>query len=131
VTSKVKARLFLALIITLSVALGIALLLHSISDSIVFFYAPSELPHTPATKDMRVGGLVKTGSIVKTSPATVKFEITDLKSDLIVLYSGVIPALFRENQGIVASGKLQNGIFIAKELLTKHDENYRPPATLP
>ncbi|MES2214598.1 MAG: cytochrome c maturation protein CcmE [Pseudomonadota bacterium] len=124
---KTKSRLFLALIITASVSFGVALLLSSMRDSIVFFYTPSELPSTLTNKDIRIGGLVKPGSITQIDQSAISFIVTDSKADIFVQYRGVIPVLFRENQGAVVAGRLENGIFIAKELLTKHDENYRPP----
>ena len=124
---KVKSRLFLTLIIILSITLGVTLLLRAMSDNIVFFYAPSEIPQTLPDKDIRVGGIVKSGSIIKLNPKTIRFEITDFKSELIIEYQGIIPVLFGDNQGIVANGKLKDGIFVARELLAKHDENYMPP----
>lgn len=117
----------MALLVAVSIACGVALMLRAMSDNIVFFYAPSELYKASKHKEMRVGGLVKPGSLRKIDAATITFDITDFKADLKVHYRGVIPMLFQENQGVVARGKVHDNLFIAKELLTKHDENYRPP----
>jgi cytochrome c-type biogenesis protein CcmE len=98
-------------------------------DSIVFFYSPAELQNikTNPKKIIRVGGMVKTGSI-KYLSGKIEFIITDYKADLKISYQGIKPDLFREEQGTIAKGYLgNNGVFIAKELLTKHDEKYMPP----
>ncbi|MFT6333200.1 MAG: cytochrome c-type biogenesis protein CcmE [Lentimonas sp.] len=99
-------------------------------ENIVFFYSPSEIQEIEisAKKTIRVGGLVKEGS-VKYSAGNLEFVITDLKSELKIQYSGIKPNLFRETQGMVAKGSLnkEKNIFIASELLAKHDENYMPP----
>lgn len=110
-----------------SIACGVTLMLRAMSDNIVFFYSPSELYKAAAHKEIRVGGLVKPGSLHKIDAATITFSITDFKDDLRVYYRGVIPLLFRENQGVVARGEMEGDLFVAKELLTKHDENYNPP----
>ena len=99
-------------------------------DNIVFFYSPSELStlKIPEQKIIRVGGLVREGSI-KNSGINLEFVITDYKADLEIHYSGIKPDLFREKQGMVAKGvwDQKNNIFIASEILTKHDEKYMPP----
>lgn len=123
----VKNRLLIALLVVTSIACGVILMLRAMSDNIVFFYAPSELYKASPHKEMRVGGLVKVGSLHKIDAATITFYISDFKADLKVHYRGVIPMLFRENQGVVARGEMHGDLFIAKELLTKHDENYSPP----
>ncbi len=124
--SHVKTRLTLICIVIFPICIGIALLLHFMSDSIIFFYPPSKLPRTTLQKEVRVGGLVKLGSITKLSTDIIQFTIEDSDESLIVQYQGIIPTLFREKQTIVAKGMLQNNVFIAKELLAKHDENYMP-----
>lgn len=99
-------------------------------DNIVFFYSPSELATAKITnhQTIRVGGLVKEHSIQNISGG-LEFVITDYKKDLKIRYLGIKPDLFREKQGTVAKGFFdgKNNIFIAKELLTKHDEKYMPP----
>lgn len=125
---KTKNRLISFLAILASAALGIYFILSSLNDNIVFFYPPSEISKikSPNSK-VRVGGIVRPGSI-ETSRDKTSFIITDHIAGLKVEYAGPLPALFRENQGIVAEGKLTSKeLFSASKLLTKHDENYRPP----
>ena len=121
----------------LSISLGVTLLLVSLKDNLMYFHKPSELRPLKAFyhKKIRLGGLVKTGSLhhdahtLKTS--FVVFDDVQAQ-DIPVSYSGVLPDLFREGQGIVAEGALnEQGIFSAHRLLAKHDETYRPPQSLP
>jgi cytochrome c-type biogenesis protein CcmE len=106
------------------------LVLYALSDTIVFFYLPSEIAekHVAAGQRFRLGGLVKQGSLVKNETATVNFEVTDNKDSVLkVSYTGQLPDLFREGQGVVAEGKLDGaGVFQADTVLAKHDENYMP-----
>ena len=111
-------------------SLGVYIILSNLNDNIVFFYPPSEIAKIRSkTGKVRVGGLVKKDSIIKLSDKKILFTITDHLADLQVEYQGILPALFRENQGIVAEGILilNTTIFKASKLLTKHDENYMPP----
>lgn len=110
-------------------ALGIYIILSNLNDNILFFYPPSEIDKIQlSTGKVRVGGLVKEGTIIKISDKKILFTITDNLADLQIEYEGILPALFREKQGIVAEGKLvSSGRFIASKLLAKHDENYMPP----
>jgi cytochrome c-type biogenesis protein CcmE len=119
-------RLVAICISLLFIATGLGIILSNFRDNIVFFYSPTELHHNHPTKIIRVGGLVKKGSI--TTNATIhRFVLTDLEHEIKVEYHGLLPSLFREGQGMVARGKLgHDGVFIADELLTKHDENYMP-----
>jgi cytochrome c-type biogenesis protein CcmE len=118
----------------IGVALGIvafaaALALYALSDSIVFFYGPSEvLQKNPAAGTrLRVGGLVKPGSLVKSEGQNSAFVITDNVHDVAVAYQGLLPDLFREGQGVVAEGVLEEpGRFRADSVLAKHDERYMP-----
>lgn len=111
---------------------AIGLILNSFSDNLVFFYSPSELQgtHISSSKKIRVGGLVEEGSIkqLNTNNAPgIQFTLTDFEDSLDVIYTGIVPNLFREGQGMVALGILQNdGVFAAENLLAKHDENYMP-----
>jgi len=110
-------------------AIGVYIILANLEDNIVFFYPPSEIAKIDrnSTK-VRVGGMVKEGSVHKLSDSKISFIITDFKAELTIEYDGILPALFREKQGIVAEGNLdQDNFFIAKSLLAKHDENYMPP----
>jgi cytochrome c-type biogenesis protein CcmE len=110
--------------------LGIAaaLVLSALEESIVFFHSPSELTNPGALTDrrLRVGGLVEDGSVVQAG-ATVTFRITDLANTVPVAYTGILPDLFREGQGVVAEGRMERGVFVADQVLARHDENYMPP----
>jgi len=126
---KTKNRLFGILFLMACLSIGTYIILSKLNDNIVFFYPPSEINKisSSATK-VRVGGLVKESSIVQVTDQKITFAITDNIDDLIIEYEGVLPVLFREKQGIIAEGKLlPNNIFLAKNLLAKHDENYMPP----
>ncbi|MGD0720795.1 MAG: cytochrome c maturation protein CcmE [Roseiarcus sp.] len=106
-----------------------ALALYALSDSIVFFYGPTEvLQKNPAAGTrMRIGGLVKAGSLVKSEGEKARFTITDNASNVAVTYQGMLPDLFREGQGVVAEGVLESpGVFRADSVLAKHDERYMP-----
>ena len=110
--------------------LGLAagLMLFALRDNIVFFYTPSELAkkQTAAGARLRIGGLVKEGTVVKKGQ-DVRFTVTDKTSDLTVSYTGLLPDLFREGQGVVVDGVLQpDGAFRADSVLAKHDERYMP-----
>ncbi|MFO1102710.1 MAG: cytochrome c maturation protein CcmE [Methylocystis sp.] len=120
----------LTLIAGAMAVLGLAagLMLFALRDNIVFFYTPSELAkkQVAAGARLRIGGLVKEGSVVKNGQ-DVNFTITDKTSDLAVSYTGLLPDLFREGQGVVADGVLQQGGgFRADSVLAKHDERYMP-----
>ena len=94
-----------------------------------FFYSPSDIKEKSINTDkqIRIGGLVKNGSLSKSEDGiTVRFEVTDLKYSIPTVYRGPLPDLFRENQGVVAEGHLSKGTFRAKTILAKHDENYMP-----
>jgi cytochrome c-type biogenesis protein CcmE len=111
--------------------LGIAaaLVLSAMKDSIVFFNSPTDIAekHLTAGSRMRIGGLVKTGSLQRGENLQIRFDVTDGKSDIAVHYQGIVPDLFREGQGVVAEGKLDTGgIFVADTVLAKHDERYMP-----
>jgi cytochrome c-type biogenesis protein CcmE len=112
----------------LGVAVG--LVLFAMRDSIVFFYSPSEVAEmgiAPGQR-FRLGGLVETGSVVRGQGTTIRFAITDQAKTLPVTFTGVLPDLFREGQGVVAEGTLEaDGTFNADSVLAKHDENYMPP----
>lgn len=106
-----------------------ALVLSALSDSIVFFNSPSDIlarPPSPSQR-LRLGGLVATGSVEKLPGEVVHFTVTDGNSERRVVYTGVLPDLFREGQGVVTEGRLQpDGMFKAETVLAKHDENYMP-----
>jgi cytochrome c-type biogenesis protein CcmE len=110
-------------------AVAVALMLNAFRDSIVFFNSPSDVveKHVAAGTRIRLGGLVKDGSLVRGDNLAVRFEVTDGKTQIPVAYRGVLPDLFREGQGVVAEGVLDGGgMFDADTILAKHDETYMP-----
>ena len=110
-------------------AVAVALMLNALRDSIVFFNSPSDVveKHVLAGTRIRLGGLVKNGSVIRGNNLSVRFEVTDGKNGIPVNYQGVLPDLFREGQGVVAEGALDaGGTFKAESILAKHDENYMP-----
>ena len=113
----------------LSVAAWLAF--SAFEQNLVFFFTPTQVVANEAPKQraFRIGGMVETGS-VKRQPdgVTVHFAVTDTVKSMLVAYKGVLPDLFREGKGVVAQGRLENGLFVASEVLAKHDENYMPPA---
>jgi cytochrome c-type biogenesis protein CcmE len=128
-TSRKKKRL--AFLILGLVALGgaTAMVLAAFRDNLVFFYSPSELAAKPALTGgrIRIGGLVENQSVEHQDGENVSFRVTDGKTDIAVRYDGILPDLFREGQGVVAEGRIENGVFVANTILAKHDEKYMPP----
>jgi cytochrome c-type biogenesis protein CcmE len=111
-------------------ALAVGLVLMELRDSIVFFYTPSEVAekHLDTGQRFRLGGLVENGSLKRGEGTTISFVVTDKRATLPVTYTGVLPDLFREGQGVVAEGMLTSeGVFHADSVLAKHDEKYMPP----
>jgi cytochrome c-type biogenesis protein CcmE len=112
----------------LSVAVFLVLL--ALRDTIVFFHTPKEVAEKqiPAGKRIRLGGLVAEGSLKRGAGTAIEFAITDTAMSIAVSYTGILPDLFREGQGVVAEGRLDtNGRFLADTILAKHDETYMPP----
>jgi cytochrome c-type biogenesis protein CcmE len=110
-------------------AVAVALVLVALKDSIVFFNSPTDVveKHVAPGTRIRLGGLVKPGSIARGSNLAVRFAVTDGNKEIAVAYSGVLPDLFREGQGVVAEGAIDGaGVFEADTILAKHDENYMP-----
>jgi cytochrome c-type biogenesis protein CcmE len=110
-------------------AVAVALMLNAFRDSIVFFNSPSDVleRHVGPGTRIRLGGLVKTGSLVHANGLRIRFEVTDGKNAIPVTYNGVVPDLFREGQGVVAEGALNgSGTFVADTILAKHDATYMP-----
>jgi len=125
-----RQRLQFILFTVTLIALALALILFALRQNINLYYTPSELSAVklPANLVIRVGGLVKPHSLVTLADKrTQRFIITDQQQALTVTYKGALPDLFRDGQGIVAQGRLREGVFIAQQVLAKHDENYRPP----
>ena len=107
------------------------LVLTALNDNIVFFYSPTQIAEKkiPPERRFRMGGLVEAGSVKKSADGqTTSFTVTDTHKTVAVVYRGLLPDLFREGQGVVAEGSLgADGVFAAREVLAKHDENYMPP----
>jgi len=126
-----KKRLALIVLMVAGVAVGVGFALNSLNQNIMFFLTPSEVLAGQAPQDrlFRVGGMVVNGSVARPGDGlTVKFDLTDNERQMTVRYTGILPDLFREGQGIIANGRLdENGEFVAEEVLAKHDENYMPP----
>ena len=125
-----RRRLIIVLAGLAVLGVATALILSAIGDSLVYFYSPAEVAgqHVPAGRQVRVGGLVEEGSVIREADGkTTRFKITDGKQDLGVTYVGLLPDLFREGQGVVAEGRLgPDGALAAATVLAKHDEKYMP-----
>ena len=129
-TRKVKSRVSLLLVLFIIFGLVIFFIFKSLEDNLVYFFSPTEINNKmdiSYKKKIRVGGLVKENSINK-EETSINFIITDLKNEIIVLYSGSIPNLFSEGKGVVVEGRLKDKkLLIADKIIAKHDENYMPP----
>ena len=114
-----------------AIGIATALILNAFQGNIVFFFSPSQIiaREAPVDKTFRLGGMVETGSLRREDDGlTMHFVVTDTVNKINVVYTGIVPDLFREGKGVVAQGKLgENGVFQAAEVLAKHDENYMPP----
>src|SRR6185312_15746165 len=124
---KKRRRLYFAAALVLAGAAGAALVVRALQDNVLYFYSPSDIAvkHVPAGVAFRVGGLVEKGTVARGPGSDVRFVVTDGRKRVPVEYSGALPDLFREGQGVVATGKLQSdGKFHAVEILAKHDERY-------
>ena len=129
-TPRQKRMIFVAVLVV-GVGIAITLALKAFNENLLYFFSPTQVLAGEAPKDhsFRLGGLVVDGS-VKRDPNSLKinFDLTDTENVIQVTYEGILPDLFREGQGIVATGKLiNNNMFFADEVLAKHDENYMPP----
>ena len=129
---KKQRRIQVILITFISLALATALIGYAMRDGINFFRSPSEVLQQLPNKNetFRIGGLVKDGSLVRGSGTVIYFIVTDGNKSVPVEYSGILPDLFAEGQGMIATGKYIGGKFIATEILAKHDENYMPKEVL-
>ena len=123
-----RKRMAIALGVVAVVGAATALVLNAFQSNLVFFYTPTQIAskEAPNGRTFRLGGLVVAGS-VKRDGVNVAFEVTDTAKTVPVQFSGILPDLFKEGKGVVAQGQLENGVFQAKEVLAKHDENYMPP----
>jgi cytochrome c-type biogenesis protein CcmE len=123
-----QKRLAIAAVGLLSLGAAVALVLNAFQSNLVFFYSPSQIAanEAPTGRTFRIGGLVEEGS-VRRDGVQVSFVVTDTAKSIPVRYEGILPDLFREGKGVVAQGQIQGGVFVAREVLAKHDENYMPP----
>jgi cytochrome c-type biogenesis protein CcmE len=121
-------RLAIAGGVVLVIAAAATLILNAFQSNLVFFFSPTQIEskEAPVNRTFRLGGLVVAGSVKRTGVA-VDFQVTDTAKSVPVHFEGILPDLFKEGKGVVAQGKLQDGVFVAKEVLAKHDENYMPP----
>jgi len=126
-----KQRLIFAVILVTGFAAATALALFAFQKNLLYFYSPSQITSENISVEQmfRLGGLVVEGSVIRHDDGvTTSFKLTDTADSITVSYTGLLPDLFREGQGIVAQGWInQQGVFIAQEVLAKHDENYMPP----
>jgi cytochrome c-type biogenesis protein CcmE len=125
---KKRRRIQIILLAVVALAGSTALIGYAMKDGINLFRSPSQIVDAPPgpAEVFRIGGLVETGSIVRGQGETITFRVTDTKSTIPVSFTGVLPDLFAEGQGVVATGSLQAGTFVATEILAKHDESYMP-----
>lgn len=126
-----RRRLLLVVGILAGVSLAGLLALRAFQDNVMFFFDPSQVAagEAPSGERFRLGGMVRPGTVDRKSGSLdMAFVVTDFQHDVRVRYSGVVPDLFRENQGVIAHGRLEpDGVFVADEILAKHDENYMAP----
>lgn len=124
---KRKQRRIIGLIIGgVILAAATALTIVGLRDSLVFFMTPTEVVAQVPDRVIRIGGMVEADSVAYGDDAVVTFRVTDYETSVPIYYQGVLPDLFREGQGVVAQGIFQNNIFVAHEILAKHDEDYMP-----
>ena len=131
---KRRKRATLLIILISITAVSIYLILWALRDNIVFFYSPTEIYEKVRSGEindqsfLRLGGMVKESSVLRSTDGSIVFTITDFRSDIEVYYLGIVPDLFREGQGVIAEGRIkENFLFNASSILAKHDENYMPP----
>ena len=125
---KKQRRIQVIVITIIALALSTALIGYAMRDGINFFRSPSDVLQQRPDKNetFRIGGLVQEDSLVRGSGAVINFIVTDGNNSVLVEYSGILPDLFAEGQGMIATGNFVDGKFIASEILAKHDENYMP-----
>jgi cytochrome c-type biogenesis protein CcmE len=125
-----QRRMVLVGSILAGVSIAAALATQAMKENVMFFFDPSQIVagSAPTGDRFRLGGMVEAGSVTRTPGSLeVRFTVTDFKEKVPVSYTGVLPDLFREGQGVVANGRLAQGVFVADEVLAKHDEKYMPP----
>lgn len=129
-TPKRRKTLYILLAVVIGIGSAVGLALYALSQNIDLFFTPSQLAeeHVPEGQRIQVGGLVMQGTVHRDPQSlAIRFSITDLKKQVDVVYTGILPDLFREGQGIIANGRLKDGVVQADEILAKHDETYMPP----
>jgi len=126
--TKRQNRMALVAMLVLGISLAGYFALKAFNDNLLYFFTPTDVVEgrTPIGKSFRMGGLVESDSVVRDG-MKVSFTLTDTANSMQVDYVGILPDLFREGQGIVATGSLSQDVFVASEVLAKHDENYMPP----
>ena len=125
-----QKRMVTVVAIVAGVGIATAFALKAFNQNLLYYYSPTQVHagEAPEARSIRVGGLVENGSVQRAPGSLeVTFTLTDYQQTLPVSYTGVLPDLFREGQGIIARGKFDSGRFVAEEVLAKHDENYMPP----
>ena len=126
-----KKRLTLIMVLIIGTGLAVALILKAMNENVMFFFSPTQVKagEAPKNRPFRIGGMVVTGSVKRSSDSVkVVFDLADNENSVPIEYSGILPDLFREGQGIIANGRLnEEGHVVADEVLAKHDENYMPP----
>lgn len=125
---KKKRRIQVLLAAAVALVLAVSLIGYGFRDGINLYRSPSQVAEAPPSSDevFRLGGLVEEGSLVRGDGHVVSFSVTDGGATVPVKFSGVLPDLFAENSGMIGTGRLENGVFVADEILAKHDENYMP-----
>ena len=128
---KRKRKLITIIFLMIGLSIGIGLILYALRQNVDLYYTPAQIRggHIPVNKTIRLGGIVQKATLTRDKDSlTVHFIVTDFHKTIAVQYTGVLPALFREGQGIVADGHINaQGVYIATQVLAKHDEKYRPP----
>jgi cytochrome c-type biogenesis protein CcmE len=127
---KRKQRLYIIFGLVGGLGVAVGLVMYALSQNINLFFTPTQIAggHAPEAQMIRVGGMVAEGTVNRNPESLeVAFDVTDFDHNVRVTYSGILPDLFREGQGVVVQGRVQQGTFQATEVLAKHDENYMPP----
>jgi len=126
-----KRRMFMVIFLVVGIGITIALMLNAFQQNMLFFFTPSQVAagDAPVGRPFRIGGMVTENSLVRAPGSLlVNFDLNDTVNSVRIAYEGILPDLFSEGQGIVTKGQLgEDGVFVASEVLAKHDENYMPP----
>ena len=124
-----RQRLVLTALLLCAAGGAVALTLFALRENINLFFSPTQVQagEAPRGAAFRIGGMVSAGSVSRGGGLGVSFDLTDTRETVRVSYTGILPDLFREGQGVVALGAMRDGVFVASQVLAKHDENYMPP----